>query len=130
MITILLEKIKALLIELKTNIENIKPNNNYSTNEVEIGTWTDGSKLYKKSYVLANSVYITTSNFSIPDVTNTDDMKWITYCEFTRLNSGYVSLSCAKGSGGLSFKTDYNQVTAPAGSVLTLYYTKNEVNNT
>ena len=125
MITILLEKIKALLLELKSNIENIKPNSDYSTNELEIGTWVNGEKLYKKSYVLANSVYITTSNFSIPDVTNTDDIKWIVNCEFTRLNSGYISLSCAKGTGGLLFKTDFNQVTAPAGSVLTLYYTKN-----
>lgn len=49
MITILLEKIKALLTELKTNIENIKPTIVYSTNETEIGKWIDGKKLYRKT---------------------------------------------------------------------------------
>lgn len=42
MITILLEKIKALLTELKTNIENFKPFIDYSTQEHVIGKWIDG----------------------------------------------------------------------------------------
>lgn len=49
MITILLEKIKALLSELKTNIENMpKGGLDYSLQETEIGTWIDGRKVYRK----------------------------------------------------------------------------------
>ena len=49
MITILLEKIKVLLSELKTNIENMpKGGLDYSLQETEIGTWIDGRKVYRK----------------------------------------------------------------------------------
>lgn len=54
MITILLEKIKALLSELKTNIENIKTTIDYSTDEVEIGKWIDGKTLYRKTLTTAD----------------------------------------------------------------------------
>lgn len=50
MITILLEKIKALLLELKTNIENISFDNDYSLNERYCGLWVDGSKMYQRSF--------------------------------------------------------------------------------
>ena len=52
MITILLSKIRDLLSELKTNIENIQPGGNidYSTDEKKIGTWIDGSDLYQKTF--------------------------------------------------------------------------------
>lgn len=49
MITILLEKIKALLTELKTNIENIKPSSDYSLTEQKIGTDTDGADIFMKT---------------------------------------------------------------------------------
>ncbi|MBO7131781.1 hypothetical protein J6V85_00755 [Candidatus Saccharibacteria bacterium] len=49
MITILLEKIKALLIELKSNIENIKPTSDYSLSEKKIGTDIDGKDIFMKT---------------------------------------------------------------------------------
>lgn len=54
MITILLEKIKALLSELKTNIENIKSSIDYSETEREIGKWIDGTPLFEKTIVHKN----------------------------------------------------------------------------
>lgn len=53
MITILLEKVKDLLIELKTNIENIPSESNiiYSTEEKVIGKWINGNDLYQKTLV-------------------------------------------------------------------------------
>lgn len=50
MITILLEKIKALLIELKYNIEHWDPSEQYSTEEKEIGHWLNDEKLYRKTF--------------------------------------------------------------------------------
>lgn len=53
MITILLEKIKALLSELKSNIENIKTSIDYSMDEQIVGTWTEDGithDVYRKSF--------------------------------------------------------------------------------
>lgn len=47
MITILLSKIRDLLIELKTNIQNIETSFSYSETEHKIGKWFDGSDVYE-----------------------------------------------------------------------------------
>ena len=48
MITILLEKIKVLLIELKTNIENLPVGIDiYSTTPTKIAKWIDNSDVYR-----------------------------------------------------------------------------------
>lgn len=56
MITILLEKIKALLSELKTNIENINTSTEFSTNETIIGKDIDGATLYSKTFVNTTTI--------------------------------------------------------------------------
>ena len=54
MITILLEKIKALLIELKSNIQNISSDVNYYETETKGGLWIDGSQIYRKVIKIDN----------------------------------------------------------------------------
>lgn len=87
MITILLEKIKALLIELKTNIENMpKGGGDYSTDEVECGTWIDGKKIYSKTmeFTTLNSG----DNYKNPPIPMTEIDKFIDYDGYLYSNNG------------------------------------------
>lgn len=73
MITILLENIKALLSDMKTNIENIKPSSDYSLTEQKIGTDTDGRDIFMKTiHDDTELVMSSTRSYTIDDDVNTE----------------------------------------------------------
>lgn len=93
MITILLEKIKALLSEIKTKIDNMSLGYfiEYSTTEKIVGKWFDGRPVY--GITLINSAAINTRNntwadmtFTTPTPQNIDDMVNLHFASNTQPN--------------------------------------------
>ena len=126
MITILLEKIKSLLSELKTNIENIDVNssNEYSFDEKIIGKWVDGTNVYRKCFrFTSNLIYYPTT------WTNTEFnliCERIIFANISR-NDVYDMIFCGYDSDGtLQIKAPTYETTVSTGSILIVDYTKNE----
>lgn len=73
MITILLEKIRAQLEALKSNIENIKPSSDYSLTEQKIGTDIDGRDIFMKTiYDDTQLVMSSSRSYTIDNDVNTE----------------------------------------------------------
>ena len=96
MITILLEKIKALLSELKTNIENLPVGkSDYSSVEHIIGKWIDGvTDVYEITLTSNTDVYssykvIDFNEQNIPDFSKTNILD-IAYCMNLTDRNGHV----------------------------------------
>ena len=98
-------------------------NNVYSTEEQEVGTWYDGKQIYKRSYPLQSSKTLGGGNNYITEVDNLSEIYAVIDAVFTVKNSGILRIYCVKSSSGVLIKTQ-DTGTVPAGSVLTLLYTK------
>ena len=98
MITILLEKIKALLSELKTNIENLPDRViSFSSDEKIVGTWIDGSPLYSKTFVNNNLIYDVIDSYRVyrvanDNTTNADIVLWVNGCAYDDNDDRWYSL--------------------------------------
>lgn len=133
MITILLEKIKALLTELKTNIENIKPSIDYSTNETEIGTWINNKKIYRKTIYATSTNEIDLSSLHIDEFIGFDyggsiykGSNNVYYpITFYQSSSARCTIFYEYGRSKLNFAAGTNPSTSFI--YITIIYTKKEV---
>lgn len=113
MITILLEKIKALLTELKTNIENINTSIDFSTDEKIIGKWIDNRPLYYKVYVLPNDLSVGSSWVPTGCI--------VPYAD--NIHMGFVNRDGAKCSEAMSIGVKNNGLENAEIQISTPYYT-------
>ena len=82
--TILLEKVKALLSELKENLKNI--GTKYSKTEHKIGKWIDGKDIFEITKVATNLSIDT--GYKIEDILDTTNINVINMFGFCETISG------------------------------------------
>lgn len=75
---------------LQAEIENLPVGINYSTTEKEVGTWTDGKKVYQKTYV----------NYPVSASTSSTGVDVLSYFGATKLIAaeGYITQTEAYGT--------------------------------
>lgn len=98
----------------------------YSTDEKEVGTWIDGSTLYRKSFVFTNSVTVSHENFTDTGFSISGIDKIIFGNLYRAANMGYISGDFSiLNTNHIAAKVLSNlDLDFAADSVLTVEYTK------
>ena len=99
---------------------------NYSTEEVECGFWVDNRRIYKKTYVLENSLTLATYTWTSTGIDSTG-IDIIIKGEFIRIDTkGYIACSfnpLTNSKINIMNLSDYS-LSCSAGSMFTIYYVK------
>lgn len=96
----------------------------YSTDEQVVGTWTDGSTIYKRTFEYSTPVSLTYNQWVNTNVPSSLNIAKIINREVMAGVDLYTMCEVGLGAGGhyVGIRNDYNAVRSM--SALTLYYTK------
>lgn len=127
MITILLEKIKALLTELKGNIENINTSIDFSTDEKIIGKWIDNRPLYSKVIIIDHDMSVGSSwvgtGFKIPYM-DSIRMGFINRIGGYSVEAMSIGVINVGENSEVAISTPYYTYPIGTGSNIIIFYTK------
>ena len=122
----LIENLQLQVNDLSGEIENIKIDSDYSTDEQVIGTWIDGKPIYQKTVDLINPVTISSTSWvpiSAFPVTNIDLVIKAVGLQKSGNDAALFWLNCGKGTSYLQFIVARDNSNAGA-RFITVQYTK------